>query len=301
MPFPENDSPITVHGVRKTSALNSGATLAFLAICVTALSSCSRGDNPEIPVLDLTMPVCYNRTGTDWADPPYQKEIKFRIAETDLRMSPSPAEWPEGKPPANRVGLLLIRQENEVSSSVDNGKISADSGLNIMISNLPAGIDFKVDLLTDSNLREKMAGHRDGYVVMKGDYLPPYFRKPKPEYGFWVWERPEQWITEKQGLRTAKDTIIDTIFDRVFQPVGLEDKVVMTCSFHRYPPNDSRSCRVFTALDTGADQPCERIAMEYHFATSDMSVWRGVDTAVRKKVHALIQSPAVKFKTIDGS
>jgi hypothetical protein len=296
MPFPENDSPITVHGVRETSPLNSGATLAFLVICVTTLSSCSRSDNPETPVLDLTMPVCYSRTSTDWADPPYHKEIKFRIPETALRMSPSPAEWPGGKPPESMVGLLLIRQENEVISFVDSSKTQVDSGLNILISNVPAGIDFKVDLLTDSIWRKEVASNRDGHVVMNGDFPPPYFRKPKPENGFWVWERPDQWITEKQGLRTAKDTI----FDRIFQPVGLEDKVVMKCGYHRYPISDYGTCRVFTGLDTGADQSCERIALEYHFATRDMTVWRGVDTAVRKKVHAFIQSPAVKFKTIDG-
>jgi hypothetical protein len=296
MPHSENDPSFAANGAHKSNTLHPGATLAVVMICVTALSSYSRSDSPETQVLELTMPICSSFTGPYGSNPPYQKEIKFRIPENALRMSPSLAELPTGKPPAGLVRSFLLRQDDEVISSADNSKTKVDTGLNTSISNLPAGIDFKVDLLTDVNLRKEMVGYRDGHVVMKGDFPPPYFRKLKPENGFWVWERPDQWITEKQGLRSAKDTL----FDRIFQPVGLEDKVVMTCGYHRYPLSDFGTCKVFTGLDTGADQSCERITLEYHFATRDMSVWREIDTAVRKKVHAFIQSPAVKFKTIDG-
>jgi hypothetical protein len=264
--------------------------------CAAALTSCSPASNQRTEVLDLTMPICSTRTVSGWPDPPYKKEIKFRVPANMLRMQPSPAEWPVGSPPENMVDLVLIRQVDEVTSPADSTKTLVDTGLNTSISNLPPQVDFKVSLLTDASLMEKIVGYRDGYVVMKNNFLPPFFRKPNADKGFWVWERPEKWVTEEKGLQSAKDTI----FDRVFQPVGLEDKVVMKCGYHRYPPSDFGTCRVFTALDTGIENSCERTSLEYHFSTRDMSTWRKVDTSVRKNIHALILSPSVKFNTVDG-
>ena len=272
------------------------AVIVCTVTCLVVLVSCSPANNQRTEVLDLTMPICSARTVNGWPDPPYKKEIKLRVPANMLRMKPSPAEWPVGAPPKNMVDLVLIRQVDEVTSPADNTTTLVDTGFSTWISNLPPQVDFKVSLLTDASLMEEMVGYRDGYVVMKDNFLPPFFRKPNPEKGFWVWERPEKWVTEKKGLQAAKDTI----YDRVFQPVGLEDKVVMKCGYHRYPPSDFGTCRVFTALDTGVEDSCERITLEYYFSTRDMSTWRATDTSIRKRVHALMQSPPVRFKTIDG-
>ena len=94
--------------------------------------------------------------------------------------------------------------------------MTVDFGFNFFVWNLPAGVDFKVDLLTNSNLHKYVSGQRDGMLIMSENLVPPHIKQPQPENGMWVWEQPERWINPKGEV--TKDP--NSFFSRVFQPVG---------------------------------------------------------------------------------
>jgi len=169
------------------------------------------------------------------------------------------------------------------------------SGKDIVIRNLPSGIKEKIDVLTGAYRQTYVVGKRADSVIMR-KVVPPYTKRTDPEYGFWIWELPKKWFDENGEVHTDKDAI----HGRIYQPVGNEDRLVISCSANKDRNDANVPCTVYTELDTGAESSCERISLEYGMFANELQNWRTIDSIVRQKVHVLVHSPPIRFKKIDG-